>query len=96
MSDDTKPKAKATNININSNNGGGGFRARLDHYLYSGDKKHVMVGLVIISAVFAVPWYFMTTGFLPSLILLFHVSSYAFPSSMFNVNLCFMFVVTSI
>ncbi|KAM1870807.1 hypothetical protein ACFX14_046889 [Malus domestica] len=42
--------------------GGRGFRARMEHYLYSGEKKHVFAGLVIISAVFAVPWYLMNRG----------------------------------
>ncbi|KAL6144948.1 hypothetical protein ACLB2K_055637 [Fragaria x ananassa] len=42
---------------------GKGFRGKMEHYLYSGDKKHVMAGIVLISAVFAVPWYFMTRGF---------------------------------
>ncbi|XP_004303234.1 PREDICTED: uncharacterized protein LOC101299312 [Fragaria vesca subsp. vesca] len=41
---------------------GKGFRGKMEHYLYSGDKKHVMAGIVLISAVFAVPWYFMTRG----------------------------------
>ncbi|XP_057549307.1 uncharacterized protein LOC130827566 [Amaranthus tricolor] len=43
-------------------NGGAGFKAKLEHFLYSGDKKHVFGGLVVITAVFAVPWYFMTRG----------------------------------
>ncbi|GAV71447.1 hypothetical protein CFOL_v3_14941 [Cephalotus follicularis] len=42
--------------------GGGGFKSKMEHYLYSGDKKHVMAGIAIISVVFAVPWYFMTRG----------------------------------
>ncbi|KAL6134215.1 hypothetical protein ACLB2K_066448 [Fragaria x ananassa] len=41
---------------------GKGFRAKMEHYLYRGDKKHVMAGIVLISAVFAVPWYLMTRG----------------------------------
>ncbi|KAH1238097.1 hypothetical protein GmHk_08G022846 [Glycine max] len=46
---------------MNSNsNVGGGFRSRLNHYLYSGDKKHVFVGLTLITAVFTIPWYFMS------------------------------------
>ncbi|OIW16990.1 hypothetical protein TanjilG_32857 [Lupinus angustifolius] len=40
----------------------GGFRSKLDHYLHSGEKKHVFVGIVLITAVFSVPWYFMTRG----------------------------------
>lgn len=45
-------------------NGGaaGGFRAKMEHYLYSGDKKHVFAGIVIISAIFGVPWYLMNRG----------------------------------
>ncbi|KHN38054.1 hypothetical protein glysoja_007096 [Glycine soja] len=44
-------------MNSNSNsNVGGGFRSRLNHYLYSGDKKHVFVGLTLITAVFTIPW----------------------------------------
>ncbi|PUZ58507.1 hypothetical protein GQ55_5G514300 [Panicum hallii var. hallii] len=42
--------------------GGGGFRARMEHYLYSGEKKHVVAGIAIFAAVFGVPWYFMTRG----------------------------------
>lgn len=42
--------------------GGGGFRARMEHYLYSGEKKHVFAGIAIFAAVFGVPWYFMTRG----------------------------------
>ncbi|KAL2234556.1 UNVERIFIED_CONTAM: hypothetical protein Sindi_1187800 [Sesamum indicum] len=53
MSSDTK---KAGN---GSGAGSGGFRAKLDHYLYSGEKKHVAAGIVIIGALFGVPWYLM-------------------------------------
>jgi hypothetical protein len=42
--------------------GGGGFRAKIDHYFYSGNPKHVFAGIAIISAIFAVPWYFMNRG----------------------------------
>nr|GMD30597.1 uncharacterized protein LOC112514673 [Ipomoea batatas]GMD32470.1 uncharacterized protein LOC112514673 [Ipomoea batatas] len=45
-----------------SSNGGGGFRAKLEHFLYSGDKKHVVAGMAIIGALFGVPWYFMNRG----------------------------------
>lgn len=44
------------------NAGGGGFRAKMDHVLYSGEKKHVFAGILIIGAVFAVPWFLMTRG----------------------------------
>uniref|UniRef100_A0A2N9H0E3 Uncharacterized protein n=1 Tax=Fagus sylvatica TaxID=28930 RepID=A0A2N9H0E3_FAGSY len=40
--------------------GSGGFKSRMEHYLYSGDKKHVMAGIAVISVIFAVPWYFMS------------------------------------
>lgn len=56
MSSDTK---KAGN---GSGAGSGGFRAKLDHYLYSGEKKHVAAGIVIIGALFGVPWYLMNRG----------------------------------
>ncbi|XP_057454067.1 uncharacterized protein LOC130745716 [Lotus japonicus] len=57
MSSDTKAKSGGGNVG-----GGGGFRAKLDHYLYSGDKKHVFIGLTLITAVFAVPWFLMSRG----------------------------------
>ncbi|KAG8087041.1 hypothetical protein GUJ93_ZPchr0010g8010 [Zizania palustris] len=44
--------------------GGGGFRARFEHYLYSGEKKHVVAGIAIFAAIFGVPWYFMSRGLL--------------------------------
>ncbi|KAI3686301.1 hypothetical protein L1987_79975 [Smallanthus sonchifolius] len=43
-------------------NGGGGFRAKMEHYLYSGEKKHVMAGMGIIGVIFGVPWYLMNRG----------------------------------
>lgn len=61
MSSDTKPKSGGGNVG----GGGGGFRAKLDHYLYSGDKKHVFIGLTLITAVFAVPWFLMSRGRYP-------------------------------
>ncbi|KAK9130363.1 hypothetical protein Sjap_010850 [Stephania japonica] len=45
-----------------SSGGGGGFRARMEHFIYSGDKKHVLIGIGIVSAIFAVPWILMTGG----------------------------------
>ncbi|KAL5072346.1 hypothetical protein RYX36_011330 [Vicia faba] len=41
---------------------GGGFRSKLNHALYSGEKKHVFAGLVLITAVFSVPWFLMNRG----------------------------------
>jgi hypothetical protein len=40
----------------------GGFRARMEHYLYSGEKKRVLAGIAIFAAVFGVPWYYMARG----------------------------------
>lgn len=43
-------------------NNNGGFRAKMEHYLYSGEKKHVMAGMAIIGVIFGVPWYLMNRG----------------------------------
>ncbi|GAB2222149.1 hypothetical protein Droror1_Dr00013351 [Drosera rotundifolia] len=40
----------------------GGFRAKMEHFMYSGDKKHVMAGLAIVTIIFGVPWYLMNRG----------------------------------
>lgn len=62
MSSDTK----TTKPNIGDKvKVGSGFRSKLDHYLYSGDKKHVFAGLVLITAVFSVPWFLMSRGSFP-------------------------------
>jgi hypothetical protein len=50
--------------------GGGGFRSRMERYLYSGDKKHVMAGIAIISVVFGVPWFLLSRGSFAFLLLL--------------------------
>ncbi|XP_075490543.1 uncharacterized protein LOC142529052 [Primulina tabacum] len=42
--------------------GGGGFGARLNHYLYSGEKKHVAAGIAIIGVLFGIPWYLKNRG----------------------------------
>ncbi|KAG0499066.1 hypothetical protein HPP92_003757 [Vanilla planifolia] len=41
---------------------GSGFRSRLEYFIYSGDRKHVFAGIVIISVVFGAPWFFMNRG----------------------------------
>ncbi|KAJ0578553.1 hypothetical protein HanPI659440_Chr05g0213841 [Helianthus annuus] len=43
-------------------NNNGGFRAKMEHYMYSGEKKHVMAGMAIIGVIFGVPWYLMNRG----------------------------------
>lgn len=40
----------------------GGLRGRMEHYLYSGEKKHVFAGIAIISVIFGVPWYLLNRG----------------------------------
>ncbi|KAJ6307528.1 hypothetical protein OIU76_017346, partial [Salix suchowensis] len=37
----------------------GGFKSRVQRYLYSGDTKHVMAGMAIITLAFGVPWFLM-------------------------------------
>ncbi|KAI5595840.1 hypothetical protein POPTR_003G183501v4 [Populus trichocarpa] len=39
-----------------------GFKSRVNRYLHSGDTKHVMAGMVIITLVFGVPWFLMNRG----------------------------------
>ncbi|GFP93557.1 retrovirus-related pol polyprotein from transposon 17.6 [Phtheirospermum japonicum] len=58
MSSDTKTPGNGTG----AAGRGGGFRAKLEHYLYSGEKKHVAAGIAIIGVIFGVPWYLMTRG----------------------------------
>ncbi|KAL0342188.1 UNVERIFIED_CONTAM: hypothetical protein Scaly_1881400 [Sesamum calycinum] len=41
---------------------GGGFRPKLEHYLYSGEKKHVAAGIAVIGVLFGIPWYLMNRG----------------------------------
>ncbi|KAG6791229.1 hypothetical protein POTOM_000341 [Populus tomentosa] len=40
----------------------GGFKSRVQRYLYSGDTKHVMAGMAVITLVFGVPWFLMNRG----------------------------------
>ncbi|KMT03788.1 hypothetical protein BVRB_8g189330 [Beta vulgaris subsp. vulgaris] len=54
MASEGNPNARVGN--------GNGFKSKLNHFLYSGDKKHVFAGLTIITAIFAVPWYYMSRG----------------------------------
>ncbi|XP_044495290.1 uncharacterized protein LOC123218124 [Mangifera indica] len=61
MGNETK-SSSSTKGRVAAGTAGGGFRSRMDHYLYSGEKKHVFAGIVIISAIFGVPWYLMSRG----------------------------------
>uniref|UniRef100_A0A6N2JWY1 Uncharacterized protein n=1 Tax=Salix viminalis TaxID=40686 RepID=A0A6N2JWY1_SALVM len=36
-----------------------GIKSRVNRYLHSGDTKHVMAGMAIITLVFGVPWFLM-------------------------------------
>lgn len=62
MSSEAKTGASTSGSVGGGGGGGGGFRARMEHYIYSGDKKHVMAGIALISLAFGVPWYLMTRG----------------------------------
>jgi hypothetical protein len=55
-------EAKTNGGNRGGGGGGGGFRSRMERFLYSGDKKHVMAGIAIITVVFSVPWFLMNRG----------------------------------
>ncbi|KAL5985332.1 hypothetical protein ACLOJK_027313 [Asimina triloba] len=37
-------------------------RSRMEYYLYSVNKKHIFVDMIIINVFFSVPYYFMTHG----------------------------------
>ncbi|KAF8103079.1 hypothetical protein N665_0188s0037 [Sinapis alba] len=51
---------------MGKSNGGasslGGFRAKMEHYVYSGEKKHVLAGIGIFTVIFGIPWYLMNQG----------------------------------
>ena len=51
--------AKNNGTNVGA---GGGFRSKMDHFLYSGDKKHVAAGIAVFTVIFGIPWYFMNQG----------------------------------
>ncbi|KAK4573336.1 hypothetical protein RGQ29_031340 [Quercus rubra] len=36
---------------------------KIDHFLYSGDKKHIVAGIAVFTIIFGIPWYFMNRGF---------------------------------
>lgn len=58
MSSETKKPINGSE----SGSGSGGFRTKLNHYLYSGEKKHVAAGIAVIGVIFGVPWYLMSRG----------------------------------
>nr|XP_023871531.1 uncharacterized protein LOC111984137 [Quercus suber]XP_023871532.1 uncharacterized protein LOC111984137 [Quercus suber] len=51
--------AKKNGTNVGA---GGGFKSKMDHFLYSGDKKHVEAGIAVFTVIFGIPWYFMNQG----------------------------------
>ncbi|WVZ24180.1 hypothetical protein V8G54_002724 [Vigna mungo] len=70
MSSDAKPNS--------GGNVGGGFRSKVNFYLHSGDKKHVFIGLTLITAVFSVPWFFMNRGHSGSAVLCVKLESWCY------------------
>ncbi|CAN0878306.1 hypothetical protein LINGRAHAP2_LOCUS12410 [Linum grandiflorum] len=42
--------------------GAGGFKSKVEHALYSGEKKYVIGGIAVISVIFGIPWYLMNRG----------------------------------
>lgn len=66
-----KMSSEAKTNGGNTGGGGGrGFRSKMERFLYSGDKKHVMAGIAIITVVFSVPWFLMSRGSYVFLLLL--------------------------
>jgi hypothetical protein len=43
-------------------------------YLHSGDTKHVIAGMGLITLVFVVPWYLINRGWFSFLLTLYHIS----------------------
>lgn len=66
-----KMGSEAKRIGIVDNEG---FKSRVNRYLHSGDTKHVMAGMAIITLVFGVPWFLMNRGWLSFLLILYHIS----------------------
>ncbi|XP_022714735.1 uncharacterized protein LOC111274384 [Durio zibethinus] len=62
MGNEAKNTNNTTGSSSSSVGGGGGFRARMEHYMYSGDKKHVMAGIAIIAIIFGAPWFLTNRG----------------------------------
>ncbi|CAI0422572.1 unnamed protein product [Linum tenue] len=55
-------ESKSSGNTAPNGGGGGGFKSRLEHAMYSGDKKHVLAGIAVISVIFGIPWYLMNRG----------------------------------
>ena len=51
--------AKNNGTNVGA---GGGFMSKMDHFLYSEDKKHIAAGIAVLTVIFGIPWYFMNRG----------------------------------
>lgn len=39
-----------------------GVEEGLGHYVYSGEKNHVLAGIGIFTVIFGIPWYLMNQG----------------------------------
>jgi len=55
-------------------------------YLHSGDTKHVMAGMAIITLVFGVPWFLMNKGWFSFLLILYHISMSLNRLGCFNIS----------
>ncbi|KAF3946017.1 hypothetical protein CMV_027669 [Castanea mollissima] len=45
--------AKNNGTNVGA---GGGFMSKMDHFLYSKDKKHVTASIAVLTVIFGIPW----------------------------------------
>ena len=60
---DGSSSSRSSSSSSSSNcNGGKKTLSRLDQFLYSGDKKHVVAGILIVAAIGAIPWLLFTRG----------------------------------
>jgi len=66
-----KRKKMGSEATSNGSANSGGFKSRVQRYLYSGDTKHVMAGMAVITLVFGVPWFLMNRGCFSSPLLIF-------------------------
>ncbi|KAF8103415.1 hypothetical protein N665_0188s0351 [Sinapis alba] len=59
MGNESKKRNGASSL---GGGGGGGLRGKMEHYVYSGERKHVLAGIGIITIIFGIPWYLMNQG----------------------------------
>ncbi|KAF3964590.1 hypothetical protein CMV_011141 [Castanea mollissima] len=51
--------AKNNGTNVGA---GGGFMSKMDHFLYSKDKKHVTASIAVLTVIFGIPWDYEIYG----------------------------------